>query len=78
VSGHDDGERFPTGMPERRLDPREDDYSQRDRRHVCGCGRGCVSWPDHFARVEADRAREDKADVADEREARLDRWEAAQ
>ena len=33
---------------------------------LCGCGRGCVSWEDHRARI-------DREDEDDEREARADR-----
>jgi hypothetical protein len=65
VSGYEAGP-LPGGFPERRLDPWDDVQQGRDRTHVCGCGRGCTSWPDHHARI-------DKEDADDEREARADR-----
>lgn len=46
---------MPCGIPERRLEPREDDLTGWERpAFACGCGRSCVSWPDHFERVAGD------------------------
>lgn len=59
------------GFPEPRDTPREDTLTGWERpAFACGCGRGCVSWPDHNARVEAYRQDVDREDVADELEAR--------
>lgn len=42
------------GMPERRIGPHDDAETGWERHaFCCGCGRGCVDWRDHFARVAA-------------------------
>lgn len=48
MSGED---RLPGGFPERESDPRDDLTGWERPAFACGCGRGCVSWEDHHARV---------------------------
>ncbi len=64
-----------SSMPERDTDPRDDTTGWERAPFACGCGRGCVSWPDHHARCEAQARLVDLEDVADEFEARREREE---
>lgn len=42
------------GHPERRAEPLDDLCGWEKPAFACGCGRGCVSWPDHHAKIASE------------------------